>query len=50
MEGGSADAPNNGVPRGFAPSALMLLYNNVAELRQNRGAKTTVRLTRALIN
>ena len=26
--------------------ALMLLYNNVAELRQNSGAKTTVRLIR----
>jgi hypothetical protein len=27
----------------------MLLYNNVAELRQNRGTKTTVGLTRALV-
>jgi hypothetical protein len=25
--------------------ALMLLYNNVAELRQKRGANTTVELT-----
>jgi hypothetical protein len=29
---------------GLGCPALMLLYNNVAELRQNRGAKTTVRL------
>ena len=27
----------------------MLLYNNVAELRQNRGIKTTVGFTEALV-
>src|SRR6185437_1620833 len=42
-------AANNQSPVRRRPPELMLLYNNVAELRQNRGIKTTVGFTEALV-
>src|SRR5665213_594858 len=44
--GWKADATKTAARESYAAPALMLLYNNVAELRQNRGTKP--QFTRAL--